>query len=37
LQRISLYGIEASFLPGEEKEQMKTVFTEEWQQIVSVD
>jgi adenosine deaminase len=35
LRRICLYGIEASFLPEEEKQSMRGVFEEEWRQILS--
>ncbi len=34
LQRISLNGIEASFLPEEEKRRIREVFEREWQQIL---
>ena len=35
LKRVSLNGIEASFLPDEEKERMKTQFEQTWQELLS--
>lgn len=37
LQHVNMNSIEASFLPEEEKQDMREVFEEDWQQIVSTE